>query len=192
MQILSKSASARTGGAARSLTSLLTLCIAATLCGCSSGGDLADLKQFVAKAEQRPPGHIEPLPPFEQVAPFAYEASALRSPFEPPVKVHSPNRPSGPQVKPDPNRPKQYLEHYPLAQLTMVGTLSKGNRRFALVKDGDGGVHRVQKGDYMGTDNGKIEQVDEGAIELTEIVPDGAGGWVERARTVPLGGGDKG
>jgi type IV pilus assembly protein PilP len=126
------------------------------------------------------------------VPPFSYQAGAMRSPFEPPVKVRAPDRPSGPQVKPDPDRRKQYLEEFTIANLSMVGTLAQGNRRFALIQDVDGGVHRVQRGDYMGTDHGRIIEIAENEIELLEIVPDGRGGWVERARTVSLAGGDRG
>jgi len=39
----------------------------------------------------------------------------------------------------------------------------------------------------MGTDHGEVHIIEEGSIELIEIVPDGTGGWVERARTVALG-----
>ena len=152
--------------------------LSVALAGCGSEGDFEDLEAFMTEVQNRPPGRIEPLPVFEQVAPFAYQASTMRSPFEPPVQVRAPNRPSGPQVKPDPSRPKQYLEQYTIANLTMVGTLSQGPRTFGLVQDGDGGVHRVQRGDYMGTDHGKIQEIEEGAIELIEIVPDGTGGWV--------------
>ncbi len=95
-------------------------------------------------------------------------------------------------MRPDPNRPRQYLEQYPVGNLTMVGTLSQEARTFALVQDADGGVHRVERGDYMGTDHGRILAIEESAIELLEIVPDGTGGWVERSRTVSLGGGDRG
>lgn len=171
----------------------LALLGTAALAGCAGGGEHADLKQFMAEVQQREPGPIEPLPPFEQVPPFAYQASNLRAPFEPPVVIKRvPGQQSGPQVKPDLNRPKQYLEQYPIANLTMVGTLAQGERMYALVQDGDGGVHRVQRGDYLGTDHGKVEAIQETEIELVEIVPDGTGGWVQRGRTVPLGGGDKG
>ena len=176
----------------RYVKALVAIGLAAALAGCGSDGDFEDLDAFMAEVQSRPPGRIDPLPPFEQVAPFAYQASTMRSPFEPPVQVRAPNRPSGPQVKPEPNRPKQYLEQYTIASLTMVGTLSQGPRTFALVQDTDGGVHRVQRGDYMGTDHGKIQEIAEGAIELIEIVPDGTGGWVERSRTVSLGGGERG
>lgn len=168
------------------------LVLTGALSGCGSSGDFQDLETFMKDVRAKPPGAIEPLPPFEQVAPFAYQASTLRSPFEPPVQVRAPNRPSGPKVKPDPNRPKQFLEQFTIGNLTMVGTLSQNSRTFGLVQDADGGVHRVQTGDYMGTDNGKILAIHEAEIELIEIVPDGTGGWVERSRTVSLGGGDRG
>jgi type IV pilus assembly protein PilP len=159
------------------------------LTGCG-GNDFNDLQQFVTEVDSRPAPPIKPLPPFTQVEPFAYEAAGLRSPFEPPVVVKPSQRPTGPQVKPNPNRVKQYLEQYTIASLSMVGTLSQGPSMFALIQDADGGVHRVQPGDYMGTDHGKIQSIDEAEIELVEIVPDGTGSWVERIRTVSLGGGE--
>jgi type IV pilus assembly protein PilP len=161
------------------------------LAGCGSG-DFSDLREFIADVDGRPSTPIKPLPPFTQAEPFAYEAMGLRSPFEPPVVVKPSQRPTGPQVKPNPNRIKQYLEQFTIAALSMVGTLSQGPAMYALIQDGDGGVHRVEQGDYMGTDHGKIQSIDEAELELIEIVPDGTGSWVERIRTVSLGGGDRG
>jgi type IV pilus assembly protein PilP len=114
----------------------------------------------------------------------------MRSPFEPPVVVKpvDPNKKTA-LVKPDPNRVKQFLEQFNIGAIGMVGTLSQGARLYGLVRDPNGGVHRVQMGDYMGMDNGKILAIDENKIELLEIVSDGTGGWVERERTVNLGGG---
>jgi type IV pilus assembly protein PilP len=177
----------------RRWTPWVLISLASALAGCGGGGDHADLRSFMDEVQKRPPGRIEPLPPFEQVPPFAYQASNMRSPFEPPVQVKRVDRgQGGPQVKPDLNRARQYLEQYPVASLTMVGTLAQGARVYGLVQDADGGVHRVQRGDFMGTDHGRIQDIAETAIELIEIVPDGTGGWVERARTVSLGGGDRG
>jgi len=172
------------------MKSTIVVLLATTLYGCGGGDDFADLQQFMAEVDARPKQRIEPLPPFEQVPPFAYQASNQRSPFEPPVVVKPLDREKGgPQVVPDFNRVKQYLEQYAIGRLSMVGTLAQGNSMYALIKDADGGVHRVQRGDYMGTDFGKITNIDEGELELIEIVPDGTGGWVERARTVTLAGG---
>ncbi len=159
----------------------------AALAGCGASSDHQDLR--AGRRAGQTPG---PSPCREQVAPFAYQASNMRSPFEPPVEIRARPASNGPKVKPDPNRARQYLEQYPIANLTMVGTLAQNARVYALVQDGDGGVHRVERGDYMGTDHGRVLGIEEAAIELVEIVPDGTGGWVERSRTVPLGGGDKG
>ena len=154
--------------------------------GCSPSKDYSDLEQYMKEMDERTPGRIEPLPTIETVAPFAYQASTKRSPFEPPILVKKVDRKSGPKVAPDLNRVKHYLEQYTIGQLAMVGTLAQEGSTFGLIQDADGGVHRVKQGDYMGTDHGKILSVADGGIELLEIVPDGTGGWVERARTVAL------
>ena len=176
-----------------SVKSTVMVLLAATLFGCGGGDEYADLRIFMDEVTARPKGHIEPLPTIQQVPPYSYQASNLRSPFEPPVVIKRVERDNGGvKVTPDFNRAKQYLEQYPIARLAMVGTLAQGPRKFALVRDGDGGVHRVQAGDYMGTDHGQIQSIAEGSIELIEIVPDGNQGWVERARTVSLGGENRG
>ncbi|MGE0624247.1 MAG: pilus assembly protein PilP [Pseudomonadales bacterium] len=167
------------------------LVVGSLLGGCGSG-DFGDLQAFMNEVDSRPAPPIAPLKTFQPAEPFAYEAMGLRSPFEPPVVVKPSERPRGPQVKPNPNRVKQYLEQFTIANLSMVGTLSQGPSMYALIRDSDGGVHRVQAGDYMGTDHGRIQSIDEAAIELVEIVPDGTGSWVERIRTVSLGSGEKG
>ena len=169
--------------AARIVMSMLAVALFAA---CIPDTDYSDLNAFMDEVDSRPRGRIQPLPPIETVPPFSYLASNKRSPFEPPVVLKRVERQSGPKVQPDFNRVKQYLEQYPIAQLSMVGTLAQGSVTYALVQDGDGGVHRVQPGDFMGTDHGRIQGVGDTSIDLIEIVPDGIGGWVERERTVSL------
>ena len=159
------------------------------LVGCSPSRDYSDLEAFMDEVDSRPRGRIDPIPPLQTVAPFSYAVSNKRSPFEPPVVVKRLKRQEGPQVTPDFNRVKQFLEQFPVAQLSMVGTLAQGAEKFALIQDPQGGVTTVRTGDYMGTDHGKIQEVADTAVELIEIVPDGAGGWVERARSIALAGG---
>ena len=172
------------------LAALVASC-AVLLSGCGGGQNFSDIEQFMAEVEARETPDIEPLPPFEQVEPFAYQASTQRQPFEPPVKVTAlEKRPDGVKVEPNFNRVQQYLEQFPIGQLTMVGTLSQSASEYALFQDPEGGVHRVKRGDYIGTDHGRIQMISELEVRLVEIVPDGTGGWVERARTVALGGED--
>lgn len=161
--------------------------LAAVAAGCSDGAVTEDLRTWVATVESKPGGAIEPLPEFLPYQSYAYGAAGMRSPFEPPVPV----RPSGPgaprsDVKPDTDRPKQYLEQFGIGELRMVGTLQNDAVLFALIEDREGVVHRVSIGDYMGSNYGRILAIEEGEIRLMEIVPDGAGGWIERARTVNL------
>lgn len=175
--------------------SLVLLVSAIALAGCSSANKDAELEAFYQEVQERGKGRIEPLPPFEQVAPFAYQAGGFRSPFEAPVEAIPSNRRAqleGRQVRPDPTRVKQYLEQYNIGQLAMVGTLEQRGRLYALIRDVEEGVHRVRTGDYMGSDHGRILSINERAIDLLEIVSDGTGGWVERQRQVSLGGGDRG
>ena len=161
------------------------------LAGCFGSSNLNDLKDFTKEVSEKPGGAIEPLPEFAAYEPFAYGAVGMRNPFEAPVKV----RPkvvgsNGKEVKPDLTRPKQYLEQFNVIDLKMVGTLNRPGEFFALVKEPTGGVHRVQIGDYVGQNYGKITGINETQIELTEIIADGVGGWLERNRIMRLGGGE--
>ena len=167
----------------------LTVIIVA-LAGCDSGEQFADIREFMRDVESQPKGTIPPLPEFEAYQAFTYGAANTRSPFEPPIiippKTEEQKRNIG--VKPPENHVKQYLERFPLSALSMVGTLQKDNSTFALIEDSDGGVHRVQVGDYMGDQWGQIESIEDARIDITEIVSDGAQGWLRRPRTLELRG----
>jgi len=105
--------------------------------GCSSSSDQKDLRDFMAETKRRPQGQIDPLPPFEVYQPFAYSAMTLRSPFERPAPIEKETK-GGRTVEPDLSREKEYLEGFNIASLSMVGTLSKGGKLWALVDDGQG------------------------------------------------------
>jgi type IV pilus assembly protein PilP len=55
-----------------------------------------------------------------------------------------------------------------------------------LVKTSDGLVHRVVPGDYLGQNDGRITAVEPSRINVTEIVPDGLGGYMERTASIAL------
>ncbi len=173
----------------RGWVQLLSVLLAAIVVAGCSGSDFSDLEIFEDQLTQRAKPPVEPLPEFLPYQAFAYGASNLRSPFEPPQRVQPVDRDRArSNVRPDTNRVRQYLEQFGIGQLKMVGTLAQDADFYALVEDPSGGVHRVQPGDYMGSDHGRVDGVTEGRIDLTEIVADGTGGWVERTRTVTLGG----
>lgn len=153
--------------------------------------DMSDLRQFVEQEKSKKPGPIEPLPQIKPYESFTYEAEGLRSPFKPDTEIQGPESGEGVAessngLKPDINRNKEYLEQFPLDSLSMKGTLEFQNEQFALVRDPDGSVHRVQVGNYLGQNYGQIIAITETEIRLTEIIPDGLGGWMERRAAIGL------
>ena len=164
------------GGALRLLAALACLL---ALGGCGRGHDLADLQAFIAEVEARPQGAVPPLPEFQAQPPFNYQTGGRRSPFAAPVPALAvPEAPAG--------QGRQQLAAFPLAALTMVGSLSRGPAVFGLVEDSDGGVHRVAVGDFLGSEWGQVERIEETGMDLAEMLPDGNGGWLRRPRRLEL------
>ena len=169
--------------------SALLVAIILGLQGCIWIEDTNDLRNFVAERSSRPVGEIQPLPEFKPYEAFVYQGASLRNPFRVmmPDVVEEPDVIS--DVFPDPDRLPEYLEGYAVDNLQMVGTITSPMNAedfFALIKDPLGEVHRVQLGDYLGLDNGKVIGLSERRIELSEIVSNGRGGWMKRPRTITL------
>jgi len=91
-------------------------------------------------------------------------------------------------LNPDSTRPRQPLEVYPLDTLSMVGLLEQGDQLWGLIKDSQNTVHRVQVGNYMGQNEGRIIDINESAVYLVEIIPDGLGGYIERDASIAIAG----
>ena len=157
--------------------------------GCIWIEDTSDLRAFVSERSSRPVGEIPPLPEFKPYEAFVYEGSSLRNPFEAMVLAIAEAPQVVSDVYPDPDRIPEYLEQYAVDNLAMVGTITSpinADQFFALVRDPQGEVHRVQVGDYLGLDSGQVVSLDERRIELTEIVSNGRGGWMKRPRSITL------
>jgi len=164
---------------------VLTGLLFASLTGCGNGS-FSDLQAFVAEAQAKPKPPIEPIPTFMPYAPFNYDAMLLRSPFQPPLRMDLANQGKGSKdIKPDEDRAKQFLEGFSIDSFEMVGTLSNSSGLYALLS-GEGGVHRVTIGDYLGLNYGRIVLIDADRMDVVEIVPDGQGGWLERPRSLLL------
>jgi type IV pilus assembly protein PilP len=122
------------------------LVVASMLSGCSDGTH-EDLVVYMQEVRQRPAKPIEPIPTFKEYKSFVYAAAAKRSPFEAPVTIVIEGyevTPGESDVKPDPLRPKEYLEEFPISAIKMVGTLEKGGQLWALVADSSSNVHPVK------------------------------------------------
>lgn len=164
-----------------------SLVLAVVLGGCGRGvtstpGEAPNLEKWVAEVKARPAPPLPPLPVMQQFETFEYAAQSLRDPFSRAFTDDG----SGSGPRPDSARRKQALEAFPLDSLDMVGSLGKGAGLTALVMAPDKVTYRVRMGDYMGQSDGRVTAVFEDRIELVELVPDGAGGWLERPATLAL------
>ncbi len=168
---------------------VLLLLSSAVLTGCSSD-EFTDLEEFMAEKRARPGGVIAPIPPFQAYKAFSYSATSLRSPFDRPIEIREISQlQSVSTVEPDEDRPREFLEQFTLDSLTMVGTLSRSGTDWSLIRDPEGGVHRVKMGNFLGRNHGKIVEMTDTYVAVIEIVSDGNEGWVERPRTLKLHGG---
>ena len=150
------------------------------LSACSSRD--ADLDRFIEATKKEPGGHVEALREVKPYESFVYPDKDMRSPFVPGGSGAS----SAGGPRPISNRNREFLEQYPLDTLKMVGTLNLGGTSYGLVQARDGRVHRVTVGNYVGQNDGKIIAISPSKINVTEVVPDGLGGYIERPAALGL------
>jgi type IV pilus assembly protein PilP len=150
--------------------------------GACGGGNMNDLRTFVAETGQDMQGKIEPLPEIKAYDPFTYDAFDLPDPFKPRKLSSS----GGGGIQPDLTRPKEPLEAFSLETLNLVGMLSKKGARHAVIKTPENAIYHVRKGNYVGQNFGLITQITENDVTLREIVQDSAGDWSERISTLVL------
>lgn len=161
-----------------------TLVFAATFAGCTPTDDL---RQWVTQEKAKKGAPLQPLPVIKTFETFTYDSQDRRNPFDLSAEEQEQSAASGPQ--PDQNRTREPLESFPLDGLKMSGTLGLAKSMEGLVRDPDGVVHRVRVGNYLGQNYGRIIAIAEEKIDLVELIPNGSGGWMERAATMALGDG---
>jgi type IV pilus assembly protein PilP len=148
--------------------------------GCS--GAQSDLQKWIEATKKKPGGRIQPLPEVRPYETYVYSAANLRSPFQP----QGPNSANGQSLRPSSRRNREFLEGFSLDTLRMVGTFKVGSNFYGLVQSKDGLVHKVQPGNYLGQNDGKVTDISASKISLVEIIPDGLGGYIERPASLAL------
>ena len=174
------------------MRTFIVLAGAALLASCG-GEEQGELRQELAAMTKDLRGRVDPLPQVRSYEPVPYKGESMLDPFVPGrivVAQAAGTGGGGGGVQPDLNRPKEPLEAFPLEQLQMVGTLAQNRDVYALVRAGNN-LFRVKKGNYMGPNFGVITAIDEGQINLKEVVQDSGGDWVERSTTVQMQEGKK-
>jgi type IV pilus assembly protein PilP len=167
---------------------LSSVLFSSVLISCSND-DFSDLQQYISEVKARPKGTIEPLPEMKTVEPFVFKPEGLRDPFKALTESEESEEAqvsTGNGIKPDTTRRKEELEAFPLDSLRMVGTVVMKGNLWGLVKASDRTIYRVQVGNYMGKNYGKIIRILTDKIELMEIVPDTPGTWREQQTSLAL------
>lgn len=167
----------------------ISLCIVLSsgLAGCSDGG-IQEVREWMRETRQQTKISIPKLAEPKKFTPFLYSAKDNVDPYNPSklaVAFARLKPPSKNSLKPDLERRREPLEAYPLDTLKMVGTIQKIGLNYALVQV-DKVVFQAKVGNYIGQNNGMITNISDAAVELTEIVQDATGEWVERKAKLEL------
>lgn len=156
------------------------------LAGCSS--DMDELRQWMEQQRKEIKPTVTPLLPPKKFLPQPYEAGAGVDPFSPQklsVAIKQEAAQPNSLLTAEINRRKEPLEAYPLDNMSMVGSLTREGRRYALLRV-DNLLYQVKAGDYLGQNFGRITKISETEITLREVVQDAAGEWIERTSTLQL------
>lgn len=147
-----------------------------------------ELRQWMEQQRKEAKPSVTPLLPPKKFLPQPYESSAAVDPFSTQkltVAVKQEAAQPNSLLTAEMNRRKEPLEAYPLDSMAMVGSLTRDNRRYALLRV-DNLLYQVKAGEYLGQNFGRITKISETEITLREVVQDAAGEWIERTSTLQL------
>jgi len=162
------------------------LLAAIALQGCA--GDQDELQQWMEQQKREVKPNVEPLSAPKKFIPQAYVSLTGVEPFSTQkltVALKQEARQPNSLMAAEINRRKEPLEAYPADSMSMVGSVVRGGRPYALLRV-DNLLYQVKQGDYLGQNYGKITKISETDIAYREIVQDAAGEWIERMSALQL------
>jgi len=165
---------------------LAVIACAALLSGC--GAELDELRGWMEQQKREVKPNVAPLSPPRKFDPQPYAGVDGVEPFSNQklaVALKRDERAPSSLLATELNRRKEPLESYPLDSMSMVGSMNRLGRPYALLKV-DGLLYQVKPGDYVGQNYGRILKIGEGELVLREVVQDAAGEWIERNSTLQL------
>ena len=148
--------------------------------GCGGEPAQEDLQRYIDSIKARKSFNIEPIPKLQTSLTYHYPKNHVRDPFVAVVekRVSEANAP-------DQDRPKQRLENFALDSLRMVGVLRENEQTWAVVSAPDGGVYRVNTGNFLGKNYGKVTKINAKTVEIEELVRMN-GAWEKRTAKLAL------
>lgn len=162
------------------------LLASALMSGCAGSQD--ELQQWIDQQRREVKPNVPPLSAPKKFIPQPYLLGNAVEPFSSQkltVAIKQEARQSNSLLAAEINRRKEPLEAYPLDSMSMVGSVTKQGRPYALLRV-DNLLYQVKLGDYLGQNYGKITKITETDISFREIVQDAAGEWIERTSSLQL------
>lgn len=156
------------------------------LVACSD--DQQELAQWMDQQRKEVKPNVQPISAPKKFDPQPYTAVEVVEPFSSQklaVAIKQESRQSNSLLQSEINRRPEPLEAYPLDSVTMVGSVTRGNQPFVLLRV-DKLLYQVKLGDYVGQNYGKIVKITETDMSLREIVQDASGEWIERTSSLQL------
>jgi type IV pilus assembly protein PilP len=163
-----------------------TLLMSVSLSGCGEEQD--ELQQWIEQQKREVKPNVAPLSAPKKFVPQSYVALSGVEPFSTQklsVALKQEARQPNSLLSAEINRRKEPLEAYPIDSMSMVGSVNRGGRPYALLRV-DNLLYQVKLGDYLGQNYGKITKISETDVAFREIVQDAAGEWIERLSALQL------
>jgi type IV pilus assembly protein PilP len=157
-----------------------------SLSGCGEEQD--ELQQWIEQQKREVKPNVAPLSAPKKFVPQSYVALSGVEPFSTQklsVALKQEARQPNSLLSAEINRRKEPLEAYPIDSMSMVGSVNRGGRPYALLRV-DNLLYQVKLGDYLGQNYGKITKISETDVAFREIVQDAAGEWIERLSALQL------
>ena len=164
----------------------VTVLAVAALAACS--GEQEELAQWMDQQRREVKPNVSKIEAPKKFNPQAYLALSSVEPFSAQklsVALKQQERQPNSLLASEINRRREPLESYPLDSMTMVGSVVRTGRPYALLRV-DNLLYQVKQGDYLGQNYGKITKISETELSLREIVQDAAGEWIERSSALQL------
>ena len=164
----------------------IVLMAAAAAAGC--GADIEEIQSWMEQQRREVKPTVTPIAPPKKFDPQPYAAVDAVDPFSTQklsVALKQDVKQPNSLLAAEMNRRKEPLEAYPLDSMSMVGSVVRAGRPYALLRV-DNLLYQVKAGDYLGQNFGKITKITETDIALREIVQDASGEWIERPGTLQL------
>ncbi len=176
----------------KALTSWLCGFTAVLLLGCAGSQD--ELNAWMEQQQREVKPSVTPLSAPKKFNPQVYLSSAGVDPFSNQkltASLKQESREVSALLVSEANRRKEPLEAFPIDSMSMVGSVVKARRPYALLKvkeSADDLLYQVKVGEYIGQNYGRIKEISETKITFREVVQDAAGEWIERMSSLELQG----